>query len=201
MNREKQGNDGAFMTMRINWSHRSGNGFRLSRIRCCLAFLLVSSGLGMVAGCSSAPGETGSDLSMRTDIGPLVDAIENELNRILPAAGMPVWSEADAAATRARFLFVVAGWKGTEMLLPTATEPSRQLTRQVVLFADPETRQIAVLVEVTDDEGRRLADRQEAIEELVGDVVSAEQARFRNAHPGVAVQQRRDQLGPAMGTQ
>jgi len=169
-------------------------------VRCFTVPLLATCLLGALAGCASAPVGAGSDLSMRTDIEPLVDTIENELNRVLPAAGIPVWSEADAAATRARFLFVVAGWKGTEMLPPSATEPSRQLTRQVVLFADPESRQIAVLVEVTDEEGRRLADRQEAIEELVDDVVSAEQARFRNAHPGVAVQQRRDQLGPAMGT-
>lgn len=177
-----------------HWHESATGGRALSR-----SLLLVSLLLGTVAGCTSVSSEPGSNLTLRADIQPLVDNIEAELDRVLPAAGMPPWTGADASATRARFQFVVAGWKGAEVLPGSGPASSRQVTKQVVLFADPETRRIALLVEVTDADGHRLPDRQAEIEELVSEVVSAERVRFASERPDVSIQQSRDQMAPPIG--
>ena len=127
---------------------------------------------------------------------PITELVENvrlELNDRLARLGLQAWNRQQVDVYKVRYPFVVAVWHGVEML-PSATAggAQRRLLSTVELYADFDGRRMALLAQVTDNEGNPMPDQQIELERLVNAVANVEKMTFTREHPGVAVDEKMD---------
>lgn len=146
------------------------------------SWFVILLGVGLT-GCGTPAVESGQNHALLSDFKKLEDNIQRELDRVLSAAGLARWSEADQQATAARYQHVATGWKGAG--------PG---TQSVILFVDRDTRRLAVFVEVRDERGQPVVAQQQELEQLVGDRITFEKIRFERESPGSLVDEQRDRI-------
>jgi len=127
---------------------------------------------------------------------PITELVENirlELNDRLARLGLQSWNREQVSVYKVRYPFVVAVWHGTEALPGTTADGrDRRLLSTVELYADYDGRRMALLAQVTDNEGNPMPDQQADLEKLVNAIANVEQMTFTREHPGVAVDEKMD---------
>lgn len=127
------------------------------------------------------------------DITELVESIRYQLRVNLDDLGLNAWTEQQVNVYKVRYPFVVDVWHGAEVLPGlTPSGGERRLISTVELYADYEGRHIALIAQVTDNEGNPMPDQQLALEQLVNRIADVEQISFRLRHPAVFIDEQID---------